>query len=146
MNYLPEGEDLGPEDFGEIMEGEGVDFESENPEDLKRKINVVEEELDNLEEEEWSHAKHLLKYGLAAWVFGLSVFFFILVSFRGLESLWNAPGMTYSLLIIAGAIPAIFTSFFIQRYRKERTELGEVKSELLDNYEGLLLEDEGGTD
>ncbi len=136
---MAEEEDLYLEDFGEIMEEENLDLGSKDPEEIRRKIEVVEEELQNLSDVEWGYAKRLLKYGLAAWVFGLSVFLFSLVSFRGPEILWGAPPLTFSLLIIAGAAPVIFTSFFIQRYRKEKTDLGKIRGDLLNNYEKMLL-------
>ncbi len=136
---MSENKEFEPEDFGEIVDEPGIDFESENPEEIRRKLEVLEDELEDLSEAEWDYAKRLLKYGLAAWVLGLSIFIFSLISFQGPEIMWGAPPLTFSLLIIAGAAPVIFISYFIQRDRKDVTNLSKIRSELLNNYETMLL-------
>ncbi len=128
-----------PEEIEDFIEKEEVEVESTDPEEIKRKIQIVEDELENLSNIEWVYAKRLLKYGLAAWVFGLSAFVSSLIIYQGPEIILNAPPLSFSFLFLAGAAPVIISIILIQRYRKEMDELEKIREKLLSEYESVLL-------
>lgn len=127
------------EELKELLEKESIELDEDSPEDIKRKVQVVENELENLSNLQWSYAKQLLKFGWAAWVFGVAAFVASLIVYQGPSLVFNAPVLSISLLIIAGAAPVIVTIFLIQKHRRKINRLERIRKGLLTQYESTLL-------
>lgn len=128
-----------PEGFEVELDEEDFETDTEDPEKIKRKIKVVEEELENLSDVEWIYAKRLLKYGLACWIFGLATFISVAIIYKGPGLLLNAPPLSISLLVLAGATVVVVSAILIQRYQKEMDKLEDLRKKLLSRYESMLL-------
>ncbi len=133
-------DDIEITEFEIDIDEEDVEPETSDPEEIKRKLRIIEEELDNLSDIEWIYAKRLLKYGVAAWIFGIAAFISALMIFYGPDFFTATPATAYSLLILAGAAPVILSVIFIRRYRKEMEKLDGIREKLLSDYEKALLD------
>ena len=73
-NVLGEVYELGElskhDEFVEHFVGQTIELRK------KRELETLQHELNRLIEIQWTYAKRMLKFGVAAWVFGLSLFFF----------------------------------------------------------------------
>ncbi|KXB00235.1 hypothetical protein AKJ35_00850 [candidate division MSBL1 archaeon SCGC-AAA833F18] len=112
---------------------------SESIEDVKHRLGVVERELGNLVKFQWKYAKRMLKFGTAAWVFGLAVFVATLTIYQGPGLLFGAPSISISLLVIAAAAPVFITVIMLQRHRRKIKRLERIRRGLLTQYEKTLL-------
>lgn len=104
---------------------------------IKRDLEITERELRHITEFQWVYAKRMLRFGFFSWVFGLLLFFFILV-IRGLEFLGRLT-LAYPLLIIAIAVPIFITAFFVHKFSVQIKRLERVRKLLLMEYEGAIL-------
>lgn len=104
---------------------------------IKRDLEITERELRHITEFQWVYAKRMLRFGFFSWVFGLLLFFFILV-IRGLEFLGRLT-LAYPLLIIAIAVPIFITAFFVHKFSVQIKRLERVRKLLLTEYEGAIL-------
>lgn len=111
----------------------------ESIEEVKHRLGVVERELDNLVKFQWKYAKQMLKFGTAAWIFGLAVFVTTLTIYQGPELLFDAPSISISLLVIAAVAPVIITVIMLQKYRSKMRRLERIRQGLLTQYEETLL-------
>lgn len=111
----------------------------DSPEEIKRRLKVVERELDNLLKSQWTYAKRMLKFGSAAWIFGLSAFITALLIYQGPTLILNAPPISISLLIGALAAPIAITSALLLRQRRKVKRLERVRLGLLSQHEKALL-------
>ena len=106
--------------------------------ELKREIKKIERELGNLTELQWTYSKRLVKFGFAAWAFGISAFVSSLILINpGLIML--APPISISLLILAAVAPVVITVAFIKKFRTKIKHLESVRRRLLAEYEMALL-------
>jgi amino acid transporter len=104
---------------------------------IKRDLEITERELRRVTEFQWVYAKRMLRFGFFSWVFGLLLFFFILV-IRGLEFLGRLS-LAYPLLIIAIAVPIFITAFFVHKFNAKIKRLERVRKLLLTDYEQAIL-------
>lgn len=110
-----------------------------SPEKLEREIRSIEDEVENLLEFEQSYVKSLLKFGLASWLFGLSMFVASLIVIYGPNLVINAPPVSISILGGAVAAPFIITEAFLRRYRHRIKKLKEERKYLKSRYERAVL-------
>lgn len=127
------------ENLDELLSKENIELDKDNPNDIKRKVQVVEEELGNLWNLQWSYAKHLLKFGFASWILGISAFVASLLIYKGPSLITETPAISISLLIGAGAAPALITAFLVDRHQKKINRLERIRKGLLSQYETTLL-------
>jgi len=104
---------------------------------IKRDLEITERELRHITEFQWVYAKRMLRFGFFSWVFGLLLFFFILV-IRGLEFLGRLS-LAYPLLIIAIAVPIFITAFSVRKFNAKLKRLERVRKLLLTDYERAIL-------
>ncbi|KUO39079.1 MAG: hypothetical protein AVW05_02330 [Hadesarchaea archaeon DG-33] len=104
---------------------------------IKRDLEITERELRHITEFQWIYAKRMLRFGFFSWVFGLLLFFFILV-IRGLEFLGRLS-LAYPLLIIAIAVPIFITAFSVRKFNAKLKRLERVRKLLLTDYERAIL-------
>lgn len=125
------------EELDEILDE--VELEERSPQAVKRKINVIENELKNTSDLEWVYSKQLLKVGMATWIFGICTFVAAVILYRGPQFILNAPPISKALLIAAGVAPIIITVIFIQNYRRKVDRLKRIRKQLLSVHERGLL-------
>ena len=104
---------------------------------IKRELEITERELRRATEFQWIYAKRMLRFGFASWIFGLFLFFLILV-IRGLEFLGRLS-VAYPLLIIAIAVPVFITAFSVRRFNAKIKRLERIRKLLLTDYERAIL-------
>jgi membrane protein implicated in regulation of membrane protease activity len=106
--------------------------------DIRRELRVVERELSNLIRIQWTYAKRMLKFGMAAWIFGLCTFFLAIVILNpGL--IWEAPLLAAPLLVIAAAAPVLITAVVIRKFSYKIKRLERIRRGLLMQYEKAVL-------
>jgi membrane protein implicated in regulation of membrane protease activity len=106
--------------------------------DIRRELRVVERELSNLIRIQWTYAKRMLKFGMAAWIFGLCTFFLAIVILNpGL--IWEAPLLAAPLLVIAAAAPVLITAVVIRKFSYKIKRLERIRRGLLVQYEKAVL-------
>jgi len=104
---------------------------------IKRDLEITERELRHVTEFQWVYAKRMLRFGFFSWVFGLLLFFFILV-IRGLEFL-GGLSLAYPLLIIAIAVPVLITAFSVHKFNAKIKRFERIRKLLLMEYERAIL-------
>jgi len=87
----------------------------EKAEKVKRELEILERELNHLIEIQWTYAKQMLKFGVASWIFGLSMFFLAVITLDA-SLLGRMPPISISLLIFAAAVPILITAVRIRRF------------------------------
>jgi len=97
---------------------------------LKRRLGSTERELHHLKETQRSYVKKMVKFGLAAWIFGLSAFFFATVMtnielFGGPLPIWT------SLLVVVPAAPLTITAVFVRKFVAKVKRIERVRRGLL---------------
>lgn len=109
---------------------------------LKRELEVLERELSHLIEIQWAYAKQMLKFGVAAWVFGLSLFFSaIIISDATLLS--KTPAISISLIILAAAAPIFINVMLVRKFTSKIKRLERVRRMMLIEYEKAILKRAG---
>lgn len=114
-----------------------------NAKTIKRKLQIIERELDNINKLQWSYAKHMFKFGIAAWVFGIATFVSALMIYQGPGLIAEAPSISISLLVLAAAVPIFITVVAIRKFSRKIKRLEQVRRGLLAEYERTLLKEVG---
>jgi len=83
------------------------------------------------------YIEKMLKFGLAAWVFGLSVFFFAIVMVN--VELFGAPPVWISLLVAVPAAPLTITAVFIRKHAVKTKRLKRIRHGLMTKYKKAAL-------
>jgi len=96
---------------------------------LKQQLQINERELHQMKKIQWLYVKKMLKFGLAAWVFGLSVFFFAIVMVN-VELLGPLPVWT-SLFVGIPAAPVTITAVFVRKFGVKTKRLERIRRKLL---------------
>ncbi len=109
---------------------------------LKRELEVLERELNHLIEIQWAYAKRMLKFGVAAWVFGLSLFFSAII-ISDVTLLSKTPAISISLIILAAAAPIFITAALIRKFAGKIRRLERVRRMMLMKYEKAILKRAG---
>lgn len=106
--------------------------------ELKRQLQAAGRELSHLQGLQWVYSKRMLKFGMAAWIFGLFTFFsaIFLMDARLLTTTYN---LWVPLLIIALAIPVMITVVMIRKFARKIKYLERLRQGLLTEYERALL-------
>jgi hypothetical protein len=100
---------------GEIRESVKPEVVPEKAVRIKRELDILERELNHLIEIQWTYAKRMLKFGVASWIFGLSVFFSAIV-ILGASLLGGIPPISIFLLAFAAAVPILITAVRIRKF------------------------------
>lgn len=105
---------------------------------IKRELQIANRELHHLTEAQWSYAKHMLKFGLAAWVFGISVFLCSIV-LADAQLLGETQPVWTSLLVLALAAPVVVTAVLVRKFSVKIKRLERIRRGLLTEYEKAVL-------
>jgi hypothetical protein len=111
----------------------------EKAEKVKRELEILERELNHLIGIQWTYTKHMLKFGAASWIFGLSMFF-LTVIISDASLLGRMPPISMSLLIFAAAVPILITVVRIRKFDIKIKRLERVRRTLLVGYQRAVLE------
>ncbi len=106
--------------------------------EVKRKIQAADRQLQHLTDAQWSYSKRMLKFGMAAWVFGMSSFFST-ITVLDLGLLGNTFSMWLPLLITALAAPIATTGFLVRKFSVRMKRLEILRRKLLAEYERAKL-------
>jgi len=114
-------------------------------EDANWELRATERELHHMEGSRWSFRKNMLKFGFAAWVFGLSVFLLAITLmstelFGGAPLAWSSMLVGTLLLVGAPAAPVTMTSVFIRKHDNRIKRLGDIRRGLVTEYQGAALQ------
>jgi signal transduction histidine kinase len=125
------------------MYGEARNLEEKSPEEIKQKLMVLKDRISRLSELQRDYSRKMLKFGFAAWVFGISTFIVSLVFLRGFGFMLRVPIVSISLLVGAGAAPLVITALMLQRQRRMRNRLESVEKLVEEIYKRRSAEEEG---
>lgn len=106
--------------------------------DLKRQLQAADRELHRLHELQWVYSKRMLKFGMACWVLGLSMFLLaiIIMDAKALSTTYN---VWIPLLVIALAVPMMITATMIRKFTIKIKYLERLRQGLITKYEGAIL-------
>lgn len=105
---------------------------------IKRQIQTTDRELRHLNEIQWIYSKRMLKFGMAAWIFGLATFFSA-VTIMDAELLGPTYHIWLPLLIIALAAPIAITATLIRKFAVKIRRLERIRRSLLAEYEKAIV-------
>jgi hypothetical protein len=105
---------------------------------IKRELEVLERELGRLHEIQWTYAKHLLMFGIASCIFGLSAFFLAIIILDS-SLLGRMQPISISLLVFAAAAPILITAMWISRFRIKINRMEYTRGTLLAVYQRVIL-------
>jgi signal transduction histidine kinase len=125
------------------MNQEAWELENKSPEEIKRKLAVLRDRIHRLSELDKEYSRRMLKFGFAAWVFGLSTFIVSLVFLRGFGFTLQIPAISISLLVGAGAAPLAITVLMLQRQRRMKNRLESMEKLVGEIYRRRIAEEEG---
>ncbi len=106
--------------------------------EIKRRIQTADRELRHLNEVQWIYSKRMLKFGMAAWIFGLSTFFFAIIILNA-QLLSPTYHIWLPLLIIGLAAPVAITASLIRKFAVKIRQLERIRRGLLSEYEKAIL-------
>ncbi len=106
--------------------------------DVKQRIQAADRELRHLNEVQWIFSKRMLKFGMAAWMFGLSTFFLAVV-LMGAQLLAPTYHIWLPLLILGLAAPIVITASLIRKFSLKIRQLERIRRDLLAEYERAIL-------
>jgi signal transduction histidine kinase len=116
---------------------------AESPEEIRRKLLALKDRIYHLSEIQREYGGKMLKFGFAAWIFGLCVFVTSLVFLRGLGFALKLHILSISLLIGAGAAPLLITALMVRKQRRMRNRLESMKNLVEEIYKRRLAEEKG---
>jgi hypothetical protein len=105
---------------------------------MKRELEILERELNHLIKIQWTYAKRMLKFGVASWIFGVSVFFLAIVILCA-SLLERIPPISISLLTFAAAVPILITAVRIRRFDIIIKRQECMRGTLLAGYQRAIL-------
>lgn len=106
---------------------------------IKQQIVAVDAELYRLKLTRWNYAKNMLRFGLAAWSFGLSFFFFTVITAK--VQLFRTEQAYMSLLVMALAAPVIVAAFFSHNFTLKIKRIERTRADLLNGYHRASIEE-----
>jgi len=104
---------------------------------IKRELAIAERELRHITELQWTYAKRMLKFGFAAWIFGMSSFFSLLIIYD--SKLFGETLAVTPLLIIAAAAPIVITAVLLRKFSVKIKRIEHMRKSLLTEYERAIL-------
>ena len=105
--------------------------------EIKQQLQITERELRHLKETQRLYVEKMLKFGLTAWVFGLSVFFFAIVMVN--VKLFGAPPVCIPLLVGAPAAPLAITAVFVRKFAVKIKRHKRIRRGLFAKYKKTAL-------
>lgn len=106
---------------------------------IKRELEIAERELRRITELQWAYAKSMLKFGFASWIFGMSTFFSVLITYDS-KLLSGAPAsVVWALLVLAAAAPVVITAVLVRKFVVKIKRVERVRKALLSEYEKVIL-------
>jgi hypothetical protein len=106
---------------------------------IKRRLENLERELSRLQEIQRIYARQMLKFGIASWIFGLSIFFLAAIILDP-----SLPGrmspVSISLLALAAAGPISITGVGIRNFRVKIDRMECIRGTLLASYRRDILD------
>lgn len=121
------------------MREEPVERKGKDVEEIKRELQAVSQQIKNLRELQWTYSKRMLKFGAAAWIFGLSTFITALLIAREPILLLETPPSSISTLITGASAPVLITTARIQKPRRKIRRLERVKRDLFFQHKKARL-------
>lgn len=106
--------------------------------DIKRRIQTADRELRHLNEVQWIYSKRMLKFGMGAWIFGLSTFFSAIIIMDA-QLLGPSYQIWLPILIIALAAPVAITASLIRKFAFKIKQVERIRRSLLAEYEKAIL-------
>jgi len=106
--------------------------------EVKRRIQAADRELHHLNEAQWSFSKHMLKFGVASWVVGMSSFFSA-ITVLNQSLIGTTIPMWAPLLISALAAPVALTAMLVRKFAVRIKKLEVLRRKLLADYEKAKL-------
>lgn len=106
--------------------------------ELRRRLEVVERELQRLSRFEWDYTKRLWKFSFLSWFMGISLFFLLVYTYE--PSLLRGLSCALPILILAAAAPLFMTLYFVGRVEGRVKRLERNRELLLSRYRRALLE------
>lgn len=106
--------------------------------EVKRKLQATYRELHQLNEEQWSYSKHMLKFSVAAWIFGIFSFFSA-ITILDLSLLGTTLPLWAPLLISALAAPVALAAILVRKFAVRIKKLKVLRRKLLTDYEKAKL-------
>lgn len=106
--------------------------------EIKRRIQTADRELRHLNEVQWIYSKRMLKFGMAAWIFGLATFFSAVIVMDA-QLLTPTYSIWLPLLIIGLAAPVVITATMIRKFALKIKQLERIRRDLLGEYEKAIL-------
>ncbi len=113
---------------------------TEKIEELNKRLQETRDELQELLDTHSDYARGLLKFGLASWVFALSLFVSFLLIYYGPSIIFHSPPLSISLLIGALATTFVVSAGFLANKRRKINKLKEKREKFEDKYHKNLLE------
>ena len=110
---------------------------SRKSKEIKRQLQIIERELRHLKETQRLYVEKMLKFGLTAWVFGLSVFFLAIVIVN--VKLFGAPPVWISLLVAVPAAPLTITAVFVRKFVVKIKHQKRIRRGLFAEYKKTAL-------
>jgi len=113
--------------------------------EVEQHLQITERKLHHLREDRRSFTKNMLKFGFATWVFGLSVFFLVIMVvgvklFAGDLPIWTSFLVGTPLLVGAPAAPVPMTAAFVRKFDIKVERLRHIRSGLVVKYQRALLQ------
>nr|AGF93412.1 membrane protein containing ATP-binding region, ATPase-like protein [uncultured organism] len=120
-----------------------TELEESEPEEVKNRLQITKEKIEEMLKSQWAYAKKMLKFSLASWIFGVSVFAaFTVIYLGGFAFIIEALPLVISFLIGGLAVPIIISAILIGKKRKKIRKLDSIKSDLVSNYEKAIIASE----
>lgn len=113
--------------------------------EVEQRLRITERKLYRLKENSWSFTKNMLRFGFAAWVFGLSVFLLTIVVvganlFAGTPPIYTYSLMGTPLLVGAPAAPMTMTAVSVRKFDTRIKRLKRIRSGLAVKYQKALYQ------
>jgi uncharacterized protein with HEPN domain len=106
-------------------------------EDIKQELDNLSSELREIVRTRWNYLVEMLRFSVAAWIFGFACFF-TTVLYLAPAPLIFYPS-SFSLLLIAEAAALVIIGLRLRRYDREMKRLAEARRRLLIEYQKLVL-------
>lgn len=107
---------------------------------LRERLEETKEDMEDLLDSHSDYARQMLKFGLASWIFSLSLVISFLLLHYGPGVLLDLPPVLISLLIGGLAVAFIISAAFLAKKRSKIKELREQGEKLESEYQKNILE------
>ena len=107
---------------------------------VKRQVRITERKIRRLKEAQWLYVRNMLKFVFAAWVFGLSVFLFVIM-IMNVKLFGESPSVWISLLVGVPTAPVMIMVVFVRKFAVKIKYLERIRRGLLAKYiMGFILD------